>query len=153
MTAEELEELLAPKKQSEPISSVSSTTAFAGINIAQTSSFLPGLGTTLNGFMMGHISQAHSERSLSTADISMINNAVLAFINESARTVRFEINELQGLSRRVASFTETYIYRWFPYLIHPKIECKVNRSQDWDAAELAIVVNDLRIGTIGIRTR
>jgi hypothetical protein len=151
MTAEELEELLAPKKQSNTDPSSSSTATFARLNLND----LTALGTTLNGYTShsGRMSQAYNERSLSTGDISMINNAILEFINESSRGLRYDSNELQGLSRRVASFTETYMYRWFPYLIHPKIECKVGMAQELRAAELAIIINDLRIGTIGVRTR
>lgn len=167
MTAEELEELLSPKPK-EAIPQVPQLTipAFTNSNTSNeirispamysTSSFSFGASaftTALNRYESGRRFQSYHDRELSEEEKRTIMNAVVDYVNGQARGVRFDRVELEGLSRRIASFTESFMYRWFAHMIHPKIECRFNLSAVDTAAAFSITINDVEIGAVGVRTR
>lgn len=169
MTAEELEELLSPKRNTvelpvvpPPIPVVAATGSVFRTNgpiVASTSSYIAGgfnvtqnLGVTFNRFQESYNSYPSYGREFTEEEKVLLRNAILNEINRTAMGIRFDERELRGLSVRLGAFIEAYLYNRFSYMRNPKIECNFNLSQLDDAAEYVIIINDERIANIGVRT-
>lgn len=61
---------------------------------------------------------------LDDAEITLISNDCVRFINKIGRFKRLEKETITMLEVHVESFMSAYMYRWYPYMYPPEIKCK-----------------------------
>jgi hypothetical protein len=92
-------------------------------------------------------------KQLPTEEKDMILRDVLKYVNHIAHGEPFTQDSLARIISLINTFIATYIYRWYPLIRAPIVRIKkealsVQRSE----CHLSIIVDDLYLGTVGIRT-